>query len=242
MTLASFTPSDAFAYWSALGLSVNPNRIQTVNVDGGPGAPSDESGSDETTLDVEQSGGIAPGAKIIVYQAPNTNRGFLDLFATSVSANSAAALSISWGGWEWFFNLENSPVPDPTTGRTVGETQAIHELLVRAAIQGQTVFAASGDAGAYDANDPAGDCAVPGCTQTLSVDYPASDSAITAAGGTTLAGPQAFCVNQACSPHSSSTFPTRGCGDGIISRACATPLGSPIPLRAESSPAETAAA
>ena len=61
VTFASFTPSDAFAYWSAIGLSVSPNRIKIVNVDGGPGAPSDASGSDETTLDVEQSGGIAPG-------------------------------------------------------------------------------------------------------------------------------------------------------------------------------------
>ncbi len=32
------------------------------------------SGSIETTLDVEQSGGIAPGAKIIVYQGANTNQ------------------------------------------------------------------------------------------------------------------------------------------------------------------------
>ena len=73
VTLASFTPSDAFAYWSALGLHVSSNRIHVVDIDGGPGAPSDESGSIETTLDVEQSGGIAPGARMIVYQAPNTN-------------------------------------------------------------------------------------------------------------------------------------------------------------------------
>src|SRR5262249_55794540 len=70
VTLAAFTPSDAFAYWNSLGLNVNQNRITVVNVDGGPGAPSDASGSDETTLDVEQSGGIAPGAKMIVYQSP----------------------------------------------------------------------------------------------------------------------------------------------------------------------------
>ena len=67
ITLASFTPSDAFAYWKAVGLNVDPHRVEVINVDGGPGAPSDLSGSFETTLDVEQSGGIAPGAKIIVY-------------------------------------------------------------------------------------------------------------------------------------------------------------------------------
>jgi subtilase family serine protease len=206
MTLASFKPSDAFAYWKALGLSVNENRIRAVNIDGGPGAPSDASGSIETTIDVEQSGGIAPGANIVVYQAPNTNQGFVDIFARAVDANLAESLSISWGQWEWFDNFENSPVTDPTTGKTVGVTVAVHELLVRAAIQGQTVFAASGDGGAYDAfNDLV--CTGPyspsqpySCSLTLSVDYPASDPAITAGGGTTLAGTQKLCLNAACTP------------------------------------------
>jgi kumamolisin len=204
LTLASFTPSDAYAYWSAVGLKVSPNRIDTVNIDGGPGAPSDASGSIETTLDVEQSGGIAPGANIVVYQAPNTNQGFVDLFAKAIYANSAESLSVSWGSWEWFYNLENSPAIDPASGKTVGAAQAIHELLVRAAIQGQTVFAAAGDGGAYDVNNDLG-CYGPyssaepySCSKTLSVDYPASDSVITAAGGTTLAGLQEYCLNSAC--------------------------------------------
>ena len=193
MTLASFTPSDAFSYWSLVGLTVDPHRLTIVNVDGGPGAPSDASGSDETTLDVEQSGGIAPGARIIVYQAPNTNQGFVDVFAAAIDANSAQSLSISWGSWEWFNNLENSPVTDPFTGRTVGATQAVHELLLRAALQGQATFAAAGDAGAYDLNDgclPKDSSDT--CNLALSVDYPASDSLITAAGGTTLPGLQVY--------------------------------------------------
>jgi kumamolisin len=204
MTLASFTPSDAFAYWDALGLSVDKHRIRIVNVDGGPGAPSDASGSLETAIDVEQSGGIAPGAKIIVYQAPNTNQGFVDVFAWAIDADLAQSLSISWGDWEWFYNIENAPVTDPTTGRTTSTTQAVHELLVRAGIQGQSVFGAAGDGGAYDINDDLG-CYGPyspkdqtSCSVTLSVDYPASDTAITAAGGTTLPGLQEYCLDTAC--------------------------------------------
>lgn len=199
VTLASFTPSDAFVYWSALGLAVNPSRITIVNIDGGPGAPSDASGSLETTLDVEQSGGIAPGANIIVYQAPNTNQGFVDNFASAVESNTADSISTSWGFWEWYQNLENSPVTDPITGQTVGITQAFHELFVQAAIQGQTLFAASGDGGAYDINNDFG-CTPPACSLTLSVDNPASDPAITAAGGTTLPATLEFCLNAACSP------------------------------------------
>ena len=204
VALASFTESDAFAYWSALGLSVNPNRIHIVNVDGGPGAPSDASGSGETTGDVELSGGIAPGANIVVYQAPNTNQGFVDDFAAAIDANSADTLSTCWGFWEWFDNFENDPVTDPITGQTVGSAEAIHELLVRAAIQGQTFFAAAGDGGAYDVNDdlrclgPYSTTQPYSCSQPLTVSYPASDPAMTAAGGTTLPGLQQYCLNAAC--------------------------------------------
>ncbi len=195
VTFASFTPSDAFAYWSALGLSVDPNRIKIVNVDGGPGAPSDASGSGETTLDVEQSGGIAPGARIIVYQGPNTGQG-LDAFAAAIDGNSAETISVSWGDWEECANrgIGNSTSACMPPDRTFVE--AAHELFVRAAIQGQTFFAAAGDWGAYTDSI---DCPVADvCSDTLSVLYPASDTAITAAGGTTLPGMQEYCLNAAC--------------------------------------------
>jgi kumamolisin len=213
MSLANLTPSDVFAYWSSLGLKVDPNRLQIVYVDGGPGAPSDVAGSLETTLDIEQSGGIAPSAKIIAYLAPNTNQSFVDVFATAIDANKADTLSISWGEWEWFDNLENNPVTDPSTGKTVSTTEAVHELLVRAAIQGQTVFTAQGDGGAYEANNDLG-CLGPysvsqpdSCSLTLSVGYPGSDPAITSAGGTTLPGLQQYCLNSACTQVYSVTVP-----------------------------------
>lgn len=191
VTLAAFTESDAFTYWKAVGLTVDPHRITVVNIDGGPGAPSDASGSDETTLDVEQSGGLAPAAKVVVYQAPNTNQGYLDAFVTAVDNNQAESLSTSWGEWEWFNNLENSPVTDPYTGATVSALRAFHEVFLQGALQGQSLFAASGDGGAYDVNRfnlP------PDYSLALSVDSPASDSFITAAGGTTIAGPQTYLV------------------------------------------------
>jgi subtilase family serine protease len=175
VTLAGFTPSDAFAYWRALGLPVSSNRITVVNIDGGPGAPSDASGSDETTLDVEQSGGIAPAAKIIVYQAPNTDQGFLDAFAKAVDSNTADSISTSWGEWEEFI--------DPSPRR------AYHEVFLQAALQGQSMFAASGDAGAYDASD---NFPPPDYSLVLSVDHPAADPLMSAAGGTTLPGRQSF--------------------------------------------------
>jgi kumamolisin len=192
VTLANFTPSDVFAYWSSLNLKVNANRLTVINIDGGPGAPSDASGSDETTLDVEQSGGIAPGAKIVVYQAPNTNQGFLDAFAHAVHDNKADSFSTSWGEWEFFdSNAGGGQVTDVFSHETVSSLQALHEILVVAALQGQTTFAAAGDCGAYDVFDEvAANFSTP-----LSVDNPASDSAIVAAGGTTLPGVQQFVLD-----------------------------------------------
>jgi subtilase family serine protease len=177
VTLASFTPSDAFAYWASLGLNVDPNRITVVNVDGGAGAPSDRSGSDETTLDVEQSGGIAPGAKMIVYIAPNTDQGFLDAWAHAVNDNRADAISTSWGEWEEF----------PADSAL----QAFHNVFVQGAIQGQSLSAAAGDSGSYDDNGEV----PPTFTNVLSVDHPAADPFIVAAGGTTLPGLQQFLLN-----------------------------------------------
>jgi subtilase family serine protease len=189
VTFASFTPSDAFTYWKSVGLKVKSDRIKIVNVDGGPGAPSDEAGSDETTLDVEQSGGIAAGANVIVYQGPNTDQAFIDTFVAAIESNKADSISTSWGLWEWYSNLANGAVSDPYTGKTVSGLKALHEVLLQAALQGQSVFAAAGDAGAYDANDQA---TPPDYSLALSVDNPASDTYITAAGGTTLAGQQSF--------------------------------------------------
>jgi kumamolisin len=192
VTLAAFTPSDAFAYWSAVGLKVASNRLREVMIDGGPGAPSDDSGSLETTLDVEQSGGIAPAARIVVYEAPNTNQGFVDAFAAAIDSNAADSVSTSWGEWELFDTpnnaFDNGPVTDPVTHRVTSIIQAYNDLLIQAALQGQSMFAAAGDAGAWD---EVGELPAH-FSNVISVDDPAVQPFITAMGGTTLPGPQTY--------------------------------------------------
>lgn len=237
LTFAAFNPSDVFGYWSALGLKVNPNRITVVPVDGGPGAPSDASGSVETTLDIEQSGGIAPGANIVVYEGKNFFVNLADVFAAAVEQNKADTLGLSWGVWEWLLNEENYPVPDPITGQTVGVSQAVHELMLRASIQGQTVFAAAGDGGAYEANDdfacygPYSPKVAGSCSLTLSVIGPADDPNITASGGTTLPGVQQYCLNAACTPpYYDVTVPhERVWGWDYLEGLCAA-VGKPNPI------------
>lgn len=170
-TLAGYQQSDAYAYWSQLGLSVSPTRITDVLVDGGP-LPADGPGSDgagETTLDVQQSGGIAPGANMRVYLAPNSDAGFLDVFAQAINENIVDVLSVSWGSPEIFYD---APTMD-----------AFHTVFLQAAAQGIPVIAAAGDAGAFDINRS---YTYPQCTTLLTVDFPAADPAVLAAGGTTL--------------------------------------------------------
>jgi kumamolisin len=188
MTFASFTPSDALAYWKSLGLPNAASRITEVKVAGGSGAPSDNSGSEETTLDVEQSGGIASAAKVIVYEAPNTEAGSISVYAKAADANLADTISISWGEWEWFDTAADMAyVKNPVTGTFQPFIRAVGDTLIQASLQGQSVIASAGDSGAYEANNPESLFPVQdGYSKTLSVDDPAAQPYITAAGGTTL--------------------------------------------------------
>ena len=195
VTLASFTASDAYAYWGALGLAFSPTRIKELQVDGGSGPPSDDSGSLETTIDVEQSGGLSPGSKILVYEAPNTNQAFVDAFAQAIFSNKADTISCSWGEWEWGDLLaQGGAVTDPTNGHSVAPIQALNDLFIQAALQGQSMYVAAGDNGAYDSTEFFGvpSWPVPPGAAVLSVDDPASQQWVTAAGGTTLPGVQTY--------------------------------------------------
>lgn len=178
-TLANFLPSDAYYYWSQIGLNVDPNRITQVRVDGG-GELSGAAGSGETTLDVQQSGGLAPAAKMIVYDAPNTEAGFIDVFYKAAADNLVDTLSVSWGSPEIF----NYTIPGISTDST-GVLLAYHQVFAEAAAQGISTFAAAGDSGAYDTNSAA---PYPNFSKILTVDTPASDPYVIAAGGTTLPG------------------------------------------------------
>jgi kumamolisin len=179
ITYASLRPSDPTYFWSkVLKIATKANRIKLDNIDGGSGAVSLNAGSDETTLDVEQSGGLAPQANIVVYQAPNTDYGQADAWFTAASQNTAATISTSWGESEI---LNEAIGANGTEAATFGGI--FDEAGLEMAAQGQSAFDASGDAGAYDdAFDG------PTAYTELSVDNPANSPWITAGGGTTESG------------------------------------------------------
>ncbi len=177
VTLASVDPATPEFFWSnILNINTKPNRITLDNVDGGSGPVSAASGSDETTLDVEQSGALAPQANIVVYQAPNTDFGFADAFFTAASQNVADTLSASWG------ESETAILAAVDSGQESDAfANSFDEADLELAAQGQSAFVSSGDFGAYTAAEDLG-------TTNLSAGNPDSSPFITAAGGTTLAG------------------------------------------------------
>ena len=175
VTLAALDPGAPQFFWKHIAHIPASNRsVTVVNVDGGPGAPSDASGSGETDLDVEQSGGLAPGANVIVYQAPNSDPGFADAFFTAASENTADTVSTSWGESETVVRAAVA-----AGAETPAYVAAFDEAFLELAIQGQSGFDAAGDGGAYDDFYELG-------TTSLSVDTPADSPFMTAAGGTTL--------------------------------------------------------
>ncbi len=175
VTLAAVDPGAPQYYWkNVLGMSNSGRTVTIENIDGGPGAPSNRGGSSESDLDVEQSGGVAPDANVVVYQAPNTDPGFADAFFTAASQNLAGSVSTSWGESETDLT---AAVADGT--ETSAYNAAFNEAFLELAVQGQSTFASAGDDGAYDAFGDLG-------TTNLSVDTPADSPYITSSGGTTL--------------------------------------------------------
>jgi len=175
VTLAAVDPGAPQYFWANVAKVPATGRTFTVdNVDGGPGAPSDAAGTGETDLDLEQSGALAPGADVIDYQAPNSDPGFIDAFFTAASSNVASSLSTSWGESE---TAVKAAVAAGT--ETAAYEAAFDQVFLELADQGQTVFDAAGDAGAYDDSDETG-------TTELNVDTPADSPYATASGGTTV--------------------------------------------------------
>ncbi len=139
---------------------------------------------EEADIDVEWSGAVARDATILyVTVGNNQNYGVFNslqyAIQTPLTTNSqfVPVISISYGNCEQAF-----------AGST--DIQFLESLLQQANAQGQTVVAASGDAGSADCDGSGQNSSgtYVGATQGLAVDYPASSAYVTAAGGTSFSG------------------------------------------------------
>lgn len=191
-----FRQADITAYFKTLGQKVP--KVVAVSVSGGKNSPTDSSSADtEVMLDIEVAAAVAPGARIIVYFAPNTDQGFIDAIATAVhdSTYNPSVISISWGAAEsrW----------------TAQAMNALDAACQSAAALGITITVASGDNGSSD-----------GVTDGQNhVDFPASGPHVLACGGTNLQGSGSSITSETVW----NAQPRGGASGGGISNAFALP-------------------
>lgn len=170
-----FRTAELNSYFQKLGLAKPPSVTAVSFPNGGTNSPGtnalDPSNPDvEVMLDIEVAGAIAPGAKFVVYFAPDaTDQSFLNVMSAILhdTVNKPDIVSISWGGPE-----------DAATDQFRNE---FDQLLQSAAHLGVTVCVAAGDNGSADfgASDQNWD-------GKAHVDFPASDPFVLACGGTQL--------------------------------------------------------
>lgn len=170
-------PSDVAAYEKCYGIDT---AVSYVPVDGGS-RPRIGPGSGEAALDIEDVAGLAPAAHIVVYQAPNSNRGFFDEMQWIVDHPTAQVVTTSWGECEPALGSTGSGGGSYSLAAARKAARAQDTLVELAAAEGQSWLAASGDEGSTDCWGSG-----PLATAGLSVDDPGSLPYVTSVGGTTL--------------------------------------------------------
>lgn len=179
--LSGYTESDITTWAQTFyGRGYHP-RLVNVNVDGGPlttACPTGDacfpgySGDVEVDADLEQELSLSPDiSRILVYNAPNDYLGLteLDEYNQIAQDDQADSISSSWGECEV----------------DAGQSYAQAENLIfeQMAAQGQSMFAAAGDTGAYGCiRDGSGSLDQYG----LQVGDPASQPWVTSVGGTSF--------------------------------------------------------
>lgn len=158
-----FRQADINAYFKSLGQK--PPKVIAVSVSGAKNSPGDANGADgEVMLDIEVAAAVAPGCRIVVYFAPNTDQGFIDAIASAVhdTTYKPSIISISWGAAETNWTSQAMNLLDAT--------------CQSAAALGITITVASGDNGSSDGETD----------KKNHVDFPASSPHVLACGGTNL--------------------------------------------------------
>jgi kumamolisin len=162
-----FKTADLTAYWKEIGISPAP-KVVAVSVDGAGNVSDGPNGADgEVMLDIEVVGAVAPGARIAVYFAPNTTRGFLDAITTAVhdTVRKPSIVSISWGQAE-----------DAPGGWTAQARRSYDQAFQDAAALGVTICVAAGDDGSADGV----------ADGKAHVDFPSASPWVLSCGGTKL--------------------------------------------------------
>ncbi|MFJ9460558.1 protease pro-enzyme activation domain-containing protein [Kitasatospora sp. NPDC101447] len=172
--LEDYSDAGLSTFQSCFGTNAS---VQRVRVNSGYQAPPTNNGVGvETALDLDTVIGLAPRANVLVYQGPDASRAtqadIQNTYRQIVSDNRAQVVTTSWG------------VCDQVMATS--DLNAERDIFLQAALQGQTVVAASGDDGSSGCNYLKNMGAPANITNLLSTSDPASQPLVTGVGGTTL--------------------------------------------------------
>lgn len=157
--LDGYVASNVSTYVSNYSLgSPAPKNVLVDSYNGSAGQ-----GEVEVELDIEVINAIAPKAQVYVYEGPNSSAGVIDTYKKIATDNIVKVTSSSWGQCE-----------NESAQSDINSEDSIYQQM---AAQGQSIFSAAGDTGAYDCRDQ---------STLLNVDNPADDPYVTGVGGTNL--------------------------------------------------------
>jgi kumamolisin len=162
--------SDLTSFWNAIGSTQSASNVTIVN----PGVGlTDSADIEETSLDTEWSGAVAPAAKLRVYSQSKNTSGALLTVVTQVMNDAKKDASIT------VFNYSGGASEQVVFASSYRASSQIFGQLIA---MGITPLVSSGDAGSNP--DPNGNDYL--ASAPLAVGYPASDPNVVAVGGTFL--------------------------------------------------------
>jgi subtilase family serine protease len=178
-----FNPKDMTMYFSHEKIATP--TILTFNVEGG--APFNAADALETHLDIQQTGGMAPQATIVLFNLPDLDDDSIFAGLTDIiEVNVADVINMSFGEFEAAYSAAY-PFNDGVS--YMGVLGLYDDFFAQGNAEGITWVAASGDLGALEAPPPACFLATPpnpcGKMQPAA-STPASSPHVTAVGGTNL--------------------------------------------------------
>lgn len=159
-----------------------PALAGRVLIDGGAPFSTDNDGSFEASLDVQQVLGGAPGASVYLYNTPDlSDEAILSAYLNIVEANKIDIVSSSFGGCELFYSAAYNGGVDQ-----YGILDVYDQLFKQGNAQGITFVASSGDSGGLGCVDLTYAKGLPGGKFIPGVEEPASSPHVTGVGGTNL--------------------------------------------------------
>jgi subtilase family serine protease len=197
--LASYARHDIATYERCYRISPS---IRRVHIDGGTTIRANPDGTVEATADIETLTGMAPRAKVLVYEAPAA-RGLvslLDNYGAIAQQDKAQVVSSSYGICE----------PLMKAGK-VNVARIEARTFEMMAVQGQSMLAASGDAGSEQCLPNLAQLHGKPVAYQLEVGDPASQPDVTAVGGTAItqygSPPGQTAWNQSGPSHGGTGYP-----------------------------------